>query len=131
MALRLMSETDTIEVADTELGVPNGDKDVRYTMRPLTRDVYKRVIKPHTSKKPNPRTRQMEDVVNAEAAQEDLIDTVLVGWTGIVYDGQPAPCDREMKLKLDPFRIGALLEKAGLSQVVEEGDQTASFRRTP
>jgi hypothetical protein len=124
-----MQDDDRIVVIDADL-VPDGDKATTYTLRPLTREVRRKIIKARTSKRPNPRTHQMEDVVDWQDISMDLLDYALVAWDGILWNGGPAPCEREYKSKLDEMRLTALLERAGLSKVVaaeEQRDQ--SFRQ--
>lgn len=129
MALKLQKDDATITVKDDDLGVPNGDAEVTYTVRTLTREKYKEIIAGQTKRKPNPRTRAMEDVTDWAAVSEDLIDYALVGWTGILWEGEPAPCEREMKLRLDAARAAALLDRAGTNQLAEAVERkTQSFR---
>ena len=131
MPIQLMNDDDRIVVTDADL-VAGGDADTTYTLRPLTRDVRKRMVKAHTAKRPNPRTHAMEDATDHEAVGSDLVDFALIAWTGILWNGEPAPCEREFKLKLDDMRLRAILEAAGLSRIVE-ADQARgeSFRATP
>lgn len=130
MPIQLMSDEDRITVTDADLMGGNGDTDTSYTLRPLTHDVYKRVGKQHTRTAPNRQTRQMESRIDDQVAvMEDLIDYALVGWTGVLWNGEPAPCEREIKLRLDGVRRTALLERAGMNQIVAaEADRQSSFR---
>ncbi len=102
MAIRLTEEGDTITVTDNQLGVPNGDPETSYTLRLLTKPKYKELEKPHKKRKANPRTHQMEDLVDTEALGE-----------------------------LDGFRKSAMLEMAGLSQVQAAAELKASSFRSP
>ncbi len=127
MAVCLMSDDDRITITDAQLGVPDGDKDTTYTLRPLTRAVYKQIIKKNTSKKAS--RRGIEEVTDWVTVSEELLDYALVGWAGILWKGEPAPCELTMKLQLDPTRASAILEHAGLSQVKEVAEERgASFR---
>jgi hypothetical protein len=130
MALQLMGDDDRIVVRDDDLGVSGGDPETTYTLKPITRDVYKRTIAGRTKKVPNQRTRQMEDATDWSAVSEDLLDYTLENWSGVLWSGQPAPCDRDMKLKIDPLRAAALLERAGMNQIALGGDRGESFRAT-
>lgn len=128
--LQLMRAEDRITVRDDELaGVVNGDKDTSYVLKPLTREVYRQTIRARTKKVPNARTHQMEDRPDWAAIAEDLLDYTVESWQGVLVAGEPAPCDRERKLMLDPTRAASLLDAAGLSQVqAAVEDRTASFR---
>lgn len=129
MPIQLMSDDDRITVTDAELMGASGDAETIYTLRPLTREVYKRVAKAHTKQAPNRHSRQMEEKVDMVAVHEDLLDHALVSWTGLLWNGEPAPCEREFKLRLDGLRVSSLLERAGMSQVVAaEVDRRDSFR---
>jgi len=112
-----MKDGDLIVVKDSEL-VAGGDPDTSYSLRPLTREIRKEILAKNTSRVPNRRTHQMDEQIDGEGVGWDLLDYSLVSWDGILWDGQPAPCERDYKLKLDPTRSVALLEKAGLSQVI-------------
>lgn len=128
MAIQLSQDDDRFTVTDAEL-VAGGDAETSYTIRPLTREVRKRVVKEHTTRQANPRTRAMEDRVDAEAIGLALLDYALVGWSGILWQGQPAPCEKDYKLKLDEVRLSAILEQAGLSRIVDaEAARGESFR---
>ena|SRR3990167_9455954 len=132
MSLHLMDADDQITVRDDQLGIPDGDNGTVYTLRPITREVYKQTIKRHTTRVPNRRTHNSEDQTDWTLVTEDLIDYALTAWTGVLFHGAEAACDRDMKLRLDPTRTAALLNQAGMSQVSGMGDEVAreaSFRR--
>lgn len=126
--LKLAREAETFTVADVDLPVPNGDRDVVYTLRPLTRSVRRNVTDKHTRSKPNPQTGRMDLITDGDAVTDDIIDHVLMDWTGILCDGQPAPCTRENKVQLDPVRLRALIERAGMTQAAREVAVAESFR---
>jgi len=128
MPVKLMKDGDEITVKDSEL-VAGGDPETSYTIRLLTRGVRERIIEENTTRVPNPRTRAMDKVVDAQKVSWDLVDYALTKWAGILWDGEPAPCERDYKLKLDEIRLSALLEKAGLSEVVAvEAARGETFR---
>lgn len=131
MALKLAGSGDTLTIKDDELGVANPDADVSYIIRVITREDYKRLHAAQTKRRPNPRTHVMEDVTDWPAVSEDMLDFVLVGWTGILWDGQPAACDREYKLKLDSGRAAQLLQVAGMNQIAQAPEQRAQSFRPP
>lgn len=128
MALQLTGDGDQITVADLDLGAMNPDPEAAYTVALLTREAYKRIFRANTKKQVNPESRRLEDVTDMPGVMEDLLDAVLVGWTGILAGGVEAPCVRENKLKLDAHRAQKLVEVAGYNQVAGGGGQAASFR---
>lgn len=126
--LRLAREAETFTVADVDLPVPNGDPDGIYTLRPLTRTVRRTINDKHTRSRPNPQTGRMDLVTDGDGVTDDIIDHVLMDWTGIMCDGAPAPCTREYKVQLDPVRLRALIERAGMTQAAHEVAVAESFR---
>jgi hypothetical protein len=137
MAKTLKEAGAQFVVRDSEL-VQDGDKDTSYTLRTLTRDKHREIQKANTEKVINKRTHQREDRVDWSAVTDDLIDYVIVAWTGILIGGKPAPCDRAHKLLLDTPTVDAMLERAGLNEVTGRGDEgdegearDASFRQPP
>lgn len=138
MPIALLDEDATIEVKDSDLGLPGGDEDTTYTVRVVTPQVAKRIRKAHTQRKPNPVTHRMEDVTNHETFAEALWDYVMKDWTGPLWKGKPVGPDDmvptssgevKAKTQLDGGRKAALLEKAGANEVVD--DPSASFRGAP
>lgn len=134
MPIALLDEDATLTVADSDLGLPGGDEGTTYTVRVVTQQVSKRIRQKFTTRKPNPSTHRMEDVVDHEKFGEALWDYVLTGWSGVLLRGQPiAPDDMvntsagqvKAKSQLDGARKAALLERAGANEVV---DADASFR---
>jgi hypothetical protein len=129
MAVKLTRKGDTITVTDADL-VSGGDPGTTYMLQLMTRHDYRELVRKNTTRKPNPRTRGMEDVTDMEALGDDLVDFVLQGWSGVVDDdGADAPCTRENKLLIDAGRTQAMQERAGVSQV-QTGDEgrAESFR---
>jgi hypothetical protein len=129
MALKLAQDGDRITILDSDL-MKDGDPETTYILQPLSRDIYKKVVRQCTSKdKLNRRTRQMEEETDWAAVSESLIDYALVEWSGILFDGKPAPCTREMKLRLDVTRAQALLDRAGMSEIETVAEnKDATFR---
>lgn len=125
MPVQLSHGDQRVTVTDAEI-VSGGDTDTTYTIRLITREARREIVRKHTPARFNNGRR---DEMNSEAISEDLVDYVLVAWTGILFDGQPADCSRTNKLLLDQLRLSALLERAGLSQVIAaEVAQSESFR---
>ncbi len=128
MALSLPADGDRITVRDDELGVMNGDPDTSYVLVPLTRETYRTLFRKHTKNVANGRTHRMEPVMNNEALADDLIDVALESWSGVLCGGVVVDCTREYKLKLDPSRTAALLDRAGINQVASSEGRQESFR---
>lgn len=128
MALKLMNDDESIVVTDAEL-VDGGDPDSSYTLRGLTREVRRDIVAKHTTVRLNPRTHRNEQVQDDEAIAWALLDYALVAWSGILWLGEPAPCELVYKMKLDEIRLRELLKRAGLNQIVAaEAARGASFR---
>jgi hypothetical protein len=130
MAITLLSATARIQVKDSDLeDVSGGDPGTVYTVRQISSDINKELSAKNTTRTPNRRTHRMDSDVDNVALLDDLIDYALLEWTGIVDDGQPAPCTRENKLRLDMPRKLALLSVAGLNQKAAEV-RAESFRES-
>jgi hypothetical protein len=131
MAVKLTRKGDTITVTDADL-VAGGDPDTTYQLQLMTRHDYRALVHKNTTKKPNPRSRAMEDVTDMEALGDDLVDFVLQGWSGVIDDsGADAPCTRENKLTLDAGRTQAMQDRAGVSQVQRSDEGRAESFRSP
>lgn len=124
MAVRLLNEDDEITVTDAEI-VEDGDKETTYTLRKITPETQRKIRKANT----RAANHRRAESVNWEAITDDQLDFALKAWTGVVDEGKPVPCERDYKLRLDPVRKGALLERAGLSDIVAaEEARDHSFR---
>jgi hypothetical protein len=132
MAKRLIDPTITITAKDSEL-LSGGDPDTTYTLRPLTTEKHREIVRLHTRKEPDRRTRAMQDVTDWAAVTDDLVDYVVASWIGILDGAEPAACTRENKMRLDAPTKDALLERAGLNEIVkprDAEDREASFRQS-
>lgn len=129
MARALQLDSDRIRVTDKDLGI--GDAETGYVLKPITREVYKRIRQDNTKRMPNRQTRGMEDVTDWEAFSEDLLDYTIESWSGVLVGGEPAPCDRDHKLALDLMCATALMNRAGLNDVEREGERKAESFRPP
>jgi hypothetical protein len=96
----------------------------------LTTAKHREIQRANTKKVAN-RARGMEDYTDWPKVVDDLVDYVIVAWAGVVDKGEPAPCDREHKLRLDAPTKDALLERAGLNEIVAAGEQRAASFRQP
>lgn len=131
MALALLDDDATIDVADNELGQDDGDEGTIYTLRVVSPQVIKRLRREHTKKRPTGGSG-MADVLNTEAFGEALWDYVLKAWRGPLWRGKPIDADEivngvKAKTLLDGSRKAALLERAGANEVVTQDD---TFRPT-
>lgn len=134
MARELMQEDDQVEVCETELaGLADADSDVFYTIRKLTPTKHRAILKQHTKAAGFERGVGKIEKTDGFAATDDIVDYVLVGWRGILLHGQPAPCERALKLSgLDLDRKKAIIDRAGMNEIAREPERRAeSFRATP
>jgi hypothetical protein len=127
--LKNPEQTFTVRESDVP-GVDNGDPDVTYTLRLVTRTAAKAIGQRRTEKKLDPQSRRFVDVVNTEDIDLDLIDYAIVDWAGIVSDGIVVPCDAESKRAFAEQNLGisrALVSLACETPRAEE-ERAASFR---
>lgn len=126
MALDLLKAGKPITVQDSKLrGVDNGDPEVTYTIHQISPAKNQAVIKAHSQQR-----RGFVEVDNL-AVLDDLVDLALQGWSGILLDGVPAPCSRELKLSgLDFTRKQAIVETA-LSMTAARAEARAESFREP
>lgn len=137
MALVLKTSRDTEVVKDSDL-VADGDKDTTYTIRHLTVPKHRDILKANTKRVINKRTHAKDDEVDDIGFSDALLDYVLIGWSGVMFDGKPVDVngvvrdgdeDVPAKTLLDGPRRTAMFEKAGLNEIqaASEGRQE-SFR---
>ena len=127
MARQLLREGATFEVAETELSLEiQTDPDAVYTLQPITTEFARATYKRFTTKRPNPRTHTMEDVVDQISVSNAFLDHAIVSWVGVVDGGKPAVCDLEHKLTLPTVVQAALIERAQVGGQAEK--KAASFR---
>ncbi len=125
MALQLLRDGDEIEVSDVDLVGDDGDKDVSYRIRKMTPEKQRDLIKRNT----RAGNHRRPEYINWPAVQDDQIDYLLVSWKGVKDGSSLAECSRENKLLLDGVRKTALIDRAGMSELVaaEEARQQAKF----
>ena len=130
MARVLLNPDDRIEVHDTDLGLPDGDPDTVYILRPLTTEAHRDIVKQFTTYVLNKGTHQREPKRDDDAIVDAMYDYVLVDWRGIVDSAhQPVPCTPAAKRGLGTVIRAALLERAGLNQIESvEVAEASSFR---
>lgn len=140
MALELKTDGDVTTVTDADL-VPDGDKDTSYEIRHITTDKHSDLVKQHTSKIPNRRTHQRDNVVDWEAVQEALVDYAIAGWQGVKNRGLAIGADdlmtgpdgtaKKAKFLLDGPRKTAILEVAGMNEIVSAPERREESFRAP
>jgi hypothetical protein len=132
VALELLTEDDRIDVRDTDLDeITDPDVDAAYVLRPLSPEQSRKMRKAHTTHVINKHTHAKDPKIDDDAFADDLIDYVIVGWSGMVSKGQPLPCERIYKLRLDFVRKAALLKIAGGNRTEREQAQRAESFRQP
>lgn len=130
MPRELFDDDARIVVRETDLeDVTRPDPDVTYTIRHITEEKWRELQKRHTTYVLNKQTGKRDPVVAWDALSDDAVDYLLCEWTGIVSKGQPVPCERAFKLKLDGTVKAALFATARTNQTSAE-DRSASFRAT-
>ena len=117
MALEVRKAGDPIIVCDADLeDVTNGDPETTYTLRTITRDIIRDLQKPYLKQQFNKRTHSLEDVPLSKeddaALMADILDYVIASWDGILYQGQPLPCDKTTKPLLDMDRKSTRLNSS-------------------
>lgn len=142
MPIQLLDDETLVEVKDTELGVPDGDEGTVYTLRVLTPQVYRRITKQHTKKRPTG-GRGMEEYLDPIGWSDAIWDHVLKDWNpgAVLWKGRAVSADDlvtlgdgtqvKAKFQIDGPRKTALLDKAGMNQVMPSQEETEkSFRTT-
>ena len=127
MALELFKTGSTFTVTDVDL-VPGGDPETRYTLQYFTADDADRLRRAATTKKYNSTTHQMDETFDGLAYALSIIDHVLVGWSGVVRDGQPLDCILANKRVLPGNRRERMLILAQENVEVKAAQQAESFR---
>ena len=139
MPIQLLDDGAELEIKDSDLGVPDGDEGTVYTIRVLSPQVYRRIQKAHTKKRPTG-GRGMEDYLDIPAWSDALWDYVLKDWNpgAVLWRGEPVQADtlitlRDGKQEKAKYQLeSALLDKAGMNTVVQSpAEKEQSFRSTP
>lgn len=135
MALLVRDEGERIEVKDDELeGVEDGDPGTTYVVRPLTQRVIDEIRQRHTRQVINKITHRKDAVTDDRAMAEDLLDYLLMDWSGVLFKTtrQPVPCTKDYKVQaLAGARVEALFKLAGVNEVERAEVRAASFPSTP
>lgn len=130
--LHLIDPDEPIIVKDSEIpGVRDGDPETTYTLRPIASDDHRRLTKQHTKKGIDPVSRATVEEIDFEALNDATLDFVLVGWSGILIKGEPAPCVLANKKRLDGVRQRALQNLAGMNQIARLEEVRAESFREP
>jgi hypothetical protein len=121
---------EVIRVKDTELGLQDGDDEIVYCLRPITKAVMRAQIA--ARKQALRQARSSEERAALGDENDWMFDYALVSWEGVLFGGQPAECTSEMKRAFannDVLRVDLLLRRAGMTQVAaQEAQQQQSFR---
>lgn len=119
--LALADSEDTFTVTDADLGLIGGSPTVTYTVRPIPNDEIDEFRKKRRGKKEWNRTARAYEYpeFDQKGFDADMLDRAVVGWAGVMFRGEPAPCTREFKLKLDAIRQQLLVTKATMNRVTE------------
>lgn len=97
------------------------------TLRLMTRKDVRALQKRYTKRVADGTGRMVEEITEPEAYRADLVDTLIVGWRGLLgSDGQPLECTRRAKLALGEDRLAHMMSVAMANESVE-ADQY-SFR---
>lgn len=129
MARAIRKADETFTVSEAEL-FEDGDPEVSYTIRPITRDRYQSVSVRLASKFGGRRAMKLSEQFEFMVAMnEELFDYALVDWSGVTMGGEPAVCDAETKKLLDGVVMQKVLDKAGLNDIrAGEAARAATFR---
>jgi len=132
MPVQLLDSDERREVSDAALiGVTDGDPETVYVIRSIGIDEHRAIAKRHTTEILDRRSHQKVPETNYHAVVDDVLDFVLVDWRGILFRGQPVPCERAYKLKLDYVRKQALSDLAGMNQIQRAPEVRAESFRQP
>jgi hypothetical protein len=115
-------ETFDHVVTDPDTGEPY---DTVITCRILSRPEVRAIYKRHTKRVPDPKTRTMVQVRDEDAAADELLQTIIVSWTGVEgRDQQPLIVKPETITALDDW-IKIQVTKAALgAEVTGRGPDT-------
>lgn len=131
MAIKLLDTDERIRVKDSELSVDDGDDETVYILRPIDTDTYRELEASKTERVLNKRTHQKEEKVDRVALLDACFDYALVGWEGVLFRGEPAPCTWEFKSKVDMRRRIQIVDRAGINEIVGKADAQADSFRGP
>jgi len=111
---------------DPETGKPMSA--VLFTLRPIAPEKWREIVRKHTNRVVNPKSRAMEEVQDSDGAQLEILQFCILGWEGVNgADGKPLPCRDDVKGYLDPELQNEIIQRARRAEAVEAVD--ASFRQ--
>ena len=132
MPLQLFDPDERRDVVDADLpGVVDGDRETVYVIRPIGVDDHRAIVKRNTKQVIDRASHQKVPMTDYGAVNDDVLDFILVEWRGVLFRGEPVPCERVHKVKLDPVRRQALADVAGMNQIARAPEVRAeSFRES-
>ena len=78
-----------------------GAPSVVIRIMPISQEAHRRIVRAHREYLPNPKTRQLEEMLDVEAITDDLVRAAILDWRGIVgADDQPLVCTDATKIAL-------------------------------
>lgn len=115
MYIEIVEDQETFEL---EMG------DSRFVLRRFDSDVYRKIEKKHTIKNKNHRTGQIFTEIDEYAVNDDLLDYMIVDWSGIKSPttSSDVPCTKEMKSKL-PGSVKVKIIEACDADSITGGEQ--------
>lgn len=129
----LLVAEDTFEYAviNDETGKPylgdDGQPSVWVTLRPVSPDKHRAIVRKYTERIANPRTRAMEEVTDWDKVQDAILHYAVTGWRGIVgADEKPLVCTEATRNALPANLRNQFTNRALGSESVEV--EEAEFR---
>jgi hypothetical protein len=117
MPLELIESGKPITIHDTEIPLEDVDRDVSYRIVQISVREARAHLKAHEKALKAATTDEAKAALGDEV--EYLLDQILVGWDGLLFKGEPAPCTSEMRRRLDRPRTEWLLRTAMRNRIIK------------
>lgn len=102
-------------------------EDVVIVCRVLTKAEVRRLYAQHTTRVPDPRTRQMLELLDASSAGDAVAQAAVVSWRGVIgADDEPLVCTAETVAALDDRVKQQIIAAVTAAEVT--GRDVATFR---